>query len=417
VQLCEQLDVEDEDSIFSAEGTVAHLVRELCLSQGLDPADFVGQEIVEAGFKIAVTDDMAEALTPGIEWLREQPGKLFVEQRVSGDRWLPGQFGTLDAGVVGKKRHVVNDLKYGAGTPVSVVDNEQIMIYALFFWDTIARHESKATDFLLVVDQPRARGSSRVHPPDDWDGGDEDSEAEADEDDQNVGGWGGEWHVTLDELLAFGERIKSGIDLASDPRAWLRAGHVQCRMCPAKGRCDEFARWSLDLLKLEFADLDPGVIVLPKHGEFTPAHRVKIAMNQDVIKTWLRSVYAQVIRDAQAERDAPGVKAVIGQQGPRKWRDEKEAEKMLRRHLQDDIYGERKLLSPAQTEKKIPKDSRAEIADLVVRSPGKPTLVWEGDDRPAIKIADEFDDDEANADLDDEFDDEDEDDSVESLLA
>ena len=104
------------------------------------------------------------------------------------------------------------------------------MIYGLGFWEEIARYETQATDFLLVVDQPRARGSAGT------------SEEETDESEAlEATNWGGEWRVTLDEMLDFGDRLKTGYDIATQPGAWLRAG-PWCQFCPRKGSCDEFAR-------------------------------------------------------------------------------------------------------------------------------------------------------------------------------
>lgn len=389
VLLCEGAD-ERSAEIWTAEGSVAHQIRELCLLLDMDPSDFVGKKLVSDGFTVEVDDAMADALRPGIEWLREQAGELYIEQRVSSDRWMPGQFGTLDAGIISKNLIIVNDLKFGAGMAVSVADNEQLMIYALFFWDQIARHVTDATEFLLVVDQPRARKTA-------YDDGTEAPE-----------GWGGEWRVSLDELLEFGERLKTQFDIAVSDDAWLRAGPVQCRMCPAKGFCDEYARYSLALLDLELGLLDPDVTTLRNVGEFSPAQRVKIAMNQDIVTGWMKAVYAQVLRDAQHERETPGVKAVQSDgSGPRKWKDEEAAARFMRKALgHGKIRAPGKLFSPKQLEdhKEFPKAKREEIADLVTRNPGKPTLVWGGDNRPAITIAGEFDDDIA-----DEFDDDDDD--------
>ena len=390
VLLCEGVDERTPEK-WTAEGNVAHHIREICLLLDLDPEDFVGTKIVSEGFTIVVDDAMAEALRPGIEWIREQGGQLYVEKRVSSDRWMPGQFGTLDAGIIGKKLIIINDLKFGAGMAVSVEDNEQLMIYALFFWDQIARHVTDATEFLLVVDQPRARRTVD------------------DDDDEAPEGWGGEWRVSLGELLEFGERLKTQFDIANSEDAWLRAGPVQCRMCPAKGFCDEYARYSLALLDLELGLLDTDVTTLRDVGEFTPAQRVKIAMNQDIVTGWMKAVYAQVLRDAQNERETPGVKAVQSAgSGPRKWKDEEKAVEFMRKALgHNNIHAPGKLLSPKQLEdnKEFPKARKDEISDLVTRNPGKPTLVWEGDSRPAITIAGEFDDDIA-----DEFDDDDDDD-------
>lgn len=392
VQLCDQVQ-ERQASEYSAEGTVAHEVRETCLLTGADPEEFLGREIEADGFTFTVDEAMVEALRPGIEWVRERKGRLVVEHKVKFDRWLPGQFGTLDTGIIGDHLIIINDLKYGAGMPVSAYENEQLMTYALGFWENVARFETDATEFLLVVDQPRARRSGPAGSQGDFE------DEEGDEEKQ----WGGEWYVSLEDLLAFGERLKTGYDIASSTGAWLRAGEKQCQFCPAKGFCDEYARQALAVLQVEFCDLDPQSITLKAHGQLTPEIRSNVALNQGVVKSWLGAVYAKALSDAKMGRETPYAKAVNGKQGPRKWASEDAAREYMEEHLPSEkvTWEETKMLSPAQFEKqKVSTDAKKGLSNLVTRSEGKPVLVGIGDKRPSINIADEFDDE-----IDDEFDD------------
>lgn len=368
VKLSDEIE-EQRTSEFAAEGTVAHHVREMCLLFDLEPEDFEGQVIGADGFTFTVDEEMVEALRPGIEWVRERKGRLVNEYQVKFDRWLPGQFGTLDVGIIEKDLIVINDLKYGAGVAVSPEGNEQLQTYALGFWDNVARHESAATDFLLVIDQPRA-----------------------------VGG-GGEWRVTLDELLEFGERLKRGYEEVHAEDPYLKPGEKQCRFCPVKGTCDAFAKWSIEQLDMEFDDLDGDEMLLSEIGDFTPERRALIALNKSLIENWLNAVHGKVLEDALMGRPAPGVKAVAGNQGRRTWADTDSAMRFMIRHIgADEIFNEPALISPAQFEKKVPKEVREDVEKYISRSDGKPVLVGAGDKRPAINIADEFDDDEPDVD-------------------
>lgn len=393
VQLAQDAPERDE-SEYSSEGTVAHHVRELCIQFGMDPEGFVGTSFHVDGFDIKVTEEMAEALRPGIEWVEERPGRVVNEYKVSFDRWMPGQFGTLDIGIIAPDLITINDLKYGAGVPVSAFKNEQLMTYALGFWENVARHETDATDFLLVIDQPRARGADKPQVSgDDYDfDDDEDDDSEAEQPE-----WGGEYRITLDELLEFGETLKDTYDAAMSPDAWLRAGEKQCQFCPAKGFCPEYARWSLVNLQLEFADLDPSVITLKDRDSLTPQMRTNVALNIGRINKWTKAVYASVLQDALMGRETPGAKAVMGKEGNRAWKDPVEAEKFVRYNLtKADAYTPPKLISPAQFEKqkkKVSAEQRAKVADYVTRPPGKPALVGFLDERAGYNLADEFDDD------------------------
>lgn len=370
---------EDRSSEFAAEGTVAHHVRELCIAFGFEPEEFIGDELGADGFMFTVSEEMAEALRPGIEWVRSRPGEVVSEMQVTLDRWLPGQFGTLDVGVLEPDLIVINDLKYGAGVPVSPEKNEQLMLYALGFWDNVARHKSKATDFLLVIDQPRA-----------------------------IGG-GGEWEVTLDELLEFGEQARKKFDLIfpeelregiEDPFAWpinpdtyLKAGEKQCLWCAAKGFCDELARHNLDLMSAKFDDLDGDELTLGEMAQFTPARRARLVAQKDLISKWLDAAHAYVLADALAGRPTPGLKAVSGRRGAKAWKDEdKAAAFLLERMTRQFAFTKPKLITPTQAEGLIPKDLHQQMSHLWEQSDGKPALVAEDDKKPAITLADKFED-------------------------
>ncbi len=256
---------------------------------------------------------------------------------------------------------------------------------------TVAHHVRELSS---LIDQPRARGSSRT---DADTGGFDSDDDDDDDDDDDTSEWGGEWRVTLDELLEFGEKLKTAFDLAESPDAWLRAGQKQCQFCPAKGYCPEYARWSLVLLDLELADLDPSVITLKNKDDFTEQQRTNVALNMGRITAWTKAVYGSVLNDAVMGRPTPGAKCVIGKEGPRKWADEKKAESFVRYSLtKADAYTEPALISPAQFEKqkkKVSPEERAKVADHVTRSPGKPALVGFNDKRAGYNMADMFDDD------------------------
>jgi len=157
----------DTSSEAADEGTAAHQIREECLSLGLDAYDFIGTAVVVNGHPWPVTREMAEALQPGIDWIRERVpagALMMVETRVALDPWLPGQFGTIDCAFVwrapdGVKELVLSDLKYGFGE-VEAENNLQQMIYALgalqtLYGDSRDRWPDRVR---IVIDQPRKGG-------------------------------------------------------------------------------------------------------------------------------------------------------------------------------------------------------------------------------------------------------------------
>lgn len=354
---------DDRSSVFAAEGTVAHEVRSNCLEWGFEAVDFLGQTMRADGFEFVVDEDMVDYLQQGIDWIRQQPGKLFVEHRVDLGRWLPGQFGTLDAGIVSPNLIIIDDHKYGQGVAVSPVENEQLMIYALGFWDNIARHETDATEFLISIDQPRnSRG-------------------------------GGFWKTDLKTLLAFGDRVREAGLSTYDAKANFNPGVKQCYWCPFKPSCDAHAAYNLDLVGQQFEDVDEAAdlgtpLCLPPPASLTPERRSIIIQHSKMIEDWLDRLYADTLADAQAGRPTPFLKAVEGRAGRRAWRDEALAEARLKRFLGDDAYS-RKIISPAQAEKVGKAHWAASLSPMVTQPQGKPVLVPEGDARPALKTVDE----------------------------
>lgn len=368
---------EDRSSEFAAEGTVAHEVRELCLRYGFEPHDFIGKTLSSDGFSFVVSEEMADFLTPGIDRVRDLRGQLYVEHRTDLGRWLPGQFGTLDAGIARPDVIFIDDLKYGQGVEVSPVDNKQLKIYGLGFWDNIARHLTDATQFVISIDQPRA-GGIKI------------------------------WETTLDELLAFGEEVRAAGERTYLPDAPFQASKKGCQWCRVKDRrgedgtltgCQTYDAFMLDFFGAQFDDLDDNLRIDPPKNP-TAARRSKIVQHADIIRSWLARLHEDSIEAALAGTPDPGLKLVAGRKGHRKWVDPDAAESILVESLHDDAFT-RKLISPAESEKlMLPKPRRgyaghpepwAKLQEMISQDEGKPVLVPEDDERPALaSLRDQF---------------------------
>jgi hypothetical protein len=365
---------DDRSSAFAAEGTAAHWVRENCLEFGFEPHDFIGTKIEADGFTFVCTEDMADHLLPGIDRVREFEGRLFTEVWVDTTEWVGlddegnRQGGTVDAGIVGPDEIVISDLKFGMGVPVQAVNNKQLRIYALGFWNQVARHLTNARRFRIIIDQPR-----------------------------NSGG-GGEWVITLDDLLAFGEEVKAKAEAGRDPDAPCTPSEDACRWCPlAKmdNACPEHEEWKLDFLGITFEDLDDDLgtgISLPPFEGITPARRRVINQHSHIIKKWLDRLHADELTDVLQDGPAHGVKAVAGRKPGRKHVDEEQSEAFLRKkfRLSDDKLFTKKLISVAQLDTLLGKGVFPK--SLVDQGDPKPVLVPVEDDRPALLRATEFED-------------------------
>jgi len=82
----------------------------------------------------------------------------------------------------------------------------------------------------------------------------------------------------------------------------------------------------------------------------------------------------------------PGYKLVAGR-STRRWGDDAAATEALVELLGDDAFAPRSLLSPSQAESALGKKRKGEIAPLIVKPEGKPTLAPESDPRPAVSVS------------------------------
>lgn len=365
-------------NVFSAEGTVAHDVRADCLDLGLVAHDFIGQKRSADGFEFEVTEEMADYLQPGIDHIWNQPGSLYVEHRVDLSRWMPGQFGTLDAGIAGREIIRINDLKYGAGEAVDVAFNKQLRIYGLGFWDNIARHVTNADRFIFEIDQPRNGGLTQ-------------------------------WECSLKDLLGFGEELRDAARRVDSPDAGFQATKKGCQWCAANPRiggpgCPTLELFNLDLVSQKFDEMDDDAAVgappsfMPP-SLVTPERRAYILEHSHMVKQWLDALLAQELADGLAGLPTPNRKVVDGDRGDRKWLDEAAAEALLSPVLGDERFT-KKLKSPAQAEKVLkpgrkraggPKTWEA-LQRLIHQPPGKPVMASLTDPRPAKQsIHDQFD--------------------------
>jgi len=362
----------DNASFAAKEGTFAHDIRERCLKTDKNAADYIGRKGEVEGEKFECDDVMAAHLQHGIDRLRKTAkGHWFIETAVSMEPWVPGGFGTLDFGAASRKLIVVDDLKYGAGIVVKPLRNLQLSLYGLGFWRTIARAYTKATDFLIRIDQPRAPGG------------------------------GGEWETTLGELKEMGSELKRRAKLTEDPNAPRIPGVSQCRFCRAAdaGTCPEYERFNMKLLAAGLPNLDAedddAELVLEDPKRMSPKKRSFIIRHTPMIKEWLAKLHEEALHDANMGRPVPGMKLVQGRKGPRQWSDEEKAERLLKMYVQeaDDVDLEAiykmTLRSPTQVETVLGKEiySKLERKGLIKQSEGRLALVDDADKRPAIKSA------------------------------
>lgn len=216
-----------------------------------------------------------------------------------------------------------------------------------------------------------------------------------------------EWVISVEDLLAFGEKVRAAAKVTEQPDAPLVPGEDACRFCKAKATCPALdalvsSETGIALDAADFADLDTPV---PPSEPATLASKLKII---PIIEDWCKAIRARVEQELLAGKTVPGFKLVQGRQGPRKWADAVEAEAVLKAMKLSigEMYN-LSVISPTVAEKRtlpwmddegtqhppaIGPRQWKKVAPLITRSEGSLSVAPESDKRPAVQVAADTDD-------------------------
>jgi hypothetical protein len=168
---------DDGGSVYSREGTAAHLLARHCLERGTDADAHLGRVIGEEGFtseaadgnvRFAVSAEMADAVQIYIDAARPYLDleDHLIEAKLAAP--IENCFGTLDFAAYdpSARRLTVIDFKFGQGVVVEVQGNKQLLTYAA----ALLPGCDAVDEVELVIVQPRrlhAHGPVRqwVHTP------------------------------------------------------------------------------------------------------------------------------------------------------------------------------------------------------------------------------------------------------------
>lgn len=374
----------EESSEFAAEGTVAHTVAALCLTENYGAHAYVGRIFDD----IEVTSDMADFVQIYVDAVREyaKGGELLVEQRVpighvTGEE---NAAGTSDAIVILDDEIIVIDLKFGRGVIVDAKENDQGRMYALGALHLVGLLGVEPKRVRIVISQPRVAAAPS------------------------------EWDCTVEDLQAFGEHAKQRgyhalqVLRHEDLRAvhhHLRPGDKQCRFCKAKASCPALSTLVAETTGADFEDVTQKQLPT-KVGESTVMHLGHYLPKLDLIEAWCDAIRKRAHAELLAGNHVPGYKLVQGKRGARGWLNAVEAEAVLKsmRLKIEEMY-DFKVISPTTAEKLLAKDSPrrwTKLQPLIGQAEGKPTVAPEADPRPPLSVkpvADEFADTAACEDL------------------
>lgn len=214
-------DYVEDDPDYRRDGTQAHALAAHCLEADIDAWERDETQFPE------LTAEMLGAVQEYLDFVRQQEGKRYIEQRVHAPAFHADMYGTLDcvlhAG--GGPVHFI-DYKHGAGVVVDAERNPQLMYYA-FGWLCAGNLISLEGAVKLTIVQPRA-----FHPD----------------------GTIRTWETTVGEIRRWAEEeLRPAMDATADAD-YLDMGQ-HCRFCPAKLVCPAFeglARRALSGVRISY---------------------------------------------------------------------------------------------------------------------------------------------------------------------
>lgn len=344
----------DSSSAAAKQGTVAHALAEWKLRRALHQApsmkpvsDWIDSEME------AHTDDYVAFIQERLREARKTCAdpQVLIEQRLDYSYLVPGGFGTGDCVIIAEPLLQIIDLKYGQGVLVEAERNPQLMLYAL---GALAAFDPlyEICEVAVTIFQPRRANVDT-------------------------------WTVSVTELRAWAEdTVRPTAKQAARGEGCFAAGDW-CRFCKLAATCRARAEANLALTRLEFAP----------PAQLSDVEIAEVLVKLPELKTWASDVEAYALSLAVNQGKAwSGFKLVEGR-SIRKYADENAVAQAAEAAGVSNIF-ERKLKTITALEKQLGKKRFNELlGTLIVKPPGKPTLVPQTDKRPAlatVSAAEEF---------------------------
>lgn len=229
-----------------------------------------------------------------------------------------------------------------------------------------------------------------------------------------------EWTCSVDDLLTFGEDVKSAgahaltLCMRKSPvdETDLCASEDACRFCLASATCPALraevaATVALGARNTDDVEFDDLTAVAPT-GE-TPADILGVSMSKvGLVESWCKAVRAEVEKRLLAGLPVAGYKLVQGRRGSRRWSDPDEVQALFKKfRCKPEEMFKFDLISPTEAEKRMANWLDADgmehqpivgprqwskLKDMVVQSEGSPSVAPESDRRPALVVGAQNDD-------------------------
>ena len=367
----------DDESIYAAEGTLAHAIAALVLDaragSKIKHADFLAamdsiERDVDQFYK-ENTDlsgsfqEMYEYAEIWAGYICELGGDILVEKEYNLDQFapegtplslIPLGFGTSDAVNLTKKVIYSSDLKYGQNVPVSATDNPQLKLYAVGALSEALKRGYKPETVVITIYQPRA------------------------------GGWS-TWSIPVKDLLAWAkDEVAPKAALAIAGQGEFKVGDW-CKFCKARAVCGAYYKEYKRLYEL-FEETDP--------REMTPDQVAEVLEFGGLLSSWFKKVTEVAIKNLSTGKDVPGFKLVNGR-GKRVFKNEDDVVDVLlgEGFESEDIFNT-ELKTLTDIEKTLGKKRFTEVlGPEIINKPGSETIAPLKDPRPPVgaSAADEYD--------------------------
>ena len=208
------------------------------------------------------------------------------------------------------------------------------------------------------------------------------------------------WELTAKELMRkWDPFFRDAVETIMKGRA-LTAGEEQCHWCNARGDCETQASTALEqshsafepISKNTLAEVESNVLIDP--NKLTDEQQIAVMESYPFVMGWLKAVRDHVERRFANHDPLDRFKMVNGRSS-RRWVNNKDDESMLKMfskimNIQKPKLMKSELKSPAQFEKSVKvlltKEQWAKIEALIIKTPGKPTIVPMSDRRKAIAL-------------------------------
>ena len=390
-------DLPNPSSPYAAEGTKAHRLAELALTEHFSLRSLTEAEKAE---QAEGSPEMAAYVVEYVKAVEEalgttEPDYFDVEHRldISGITGEEGAYGTADCvAIVGRALFII-DFKYGAGVKVEAEAeqddgtkalNFQLCLYALAALDELdpMRMFFGIEKVRTLIVQPRMKHVGHTC---------------------NAVGDFDKYREKFRKAAQYALNLV-GLAPAQIESA-LRPGEAQCRWCLGKRDCPAFtAKTRAGLLQ----DFGPGAKAeLPAEVEETikaipvpdtPEMLAKAYGYLPLIKQWVEAVDKAAMSRLLAGEKVPGLKLVQGRAGIRKWSNTEEAEQILVKAVNVAGAYDKTVISPTAAERlmkagKIGPRYWKRLQELTTRAEPKPVIAPESDSRaeyvpPKITAAD-----------------------------